>query len=103
MQKVMLLLALAGLSSACTWVKVTDDGAHVAVSSPAHVQGCDKKRNVYVKVKDGLGPIDRNADKVATELATMARNEAVKFGGDTVVPTSAISDGSQEFAVYKCK
>jgi hypothetical protein len=69
----------------------------------ANVRSCEKLRNVNVKVKASVGPIDRNADKVATELANLARNEAASFGGDTVVPTSSVEDGSQTFAVYKCK
>jgi hypothetical protein len=40
---------------------------------------------------------------VATELATLARNEASNFGGDTVVPTSTVDNGRQSFGVYKCK
>lgn len=103
MKKIVMLFAIASLSSACTWVKVSEAGNDVAVSNQANVAGCDKMRTVSVKVADNLGPVNRGAEKVATELATMARNEAVKFNGDTVVPISAISDGSQDFAVYKCK
>lgn len=103
MKSLPLLLAVATLSSACTWVKVSDGGSGVAVANMANVRHCEKLRNVNVKVKASLGPVDRNSDKVATELANLARNEAVGFGGDTVVPTSAIENGSQNFGVYKCK
>lgn len=103
MNKLMWLLVFTSLCSACTWVKVNDDGKNVAVSKMANVQGCEKVRTVNVKVTDNLGPLDRSADKVATELATMARNEAVSFNGDTVVPVTEIKDGAQSFAVYKCK
>ena len=103
MKKIILLAALASLSSACTWVKVSDEGNDVAVSDVANVWNCEKLRTVSVKVTNAVGPIDRSSDKVATELATMARNEAAKFDGDTVVPMSEIKDGSQDFAVYKCK
>lgn len=103
MKSLSLLLAVVALSSACTWVKVNDNGTGVAVANMANVQNCEKLRNVNVKVKASVGPIDRNEDKVATELANLARNEAAGFGGDTVVPTSAIENGSQTFGVYKCK
>lgn len=96
-------LAVVSLGSACTWVKVSDDGSKVAVTQMANVDNCEKVRNVNVKVKANLGPIDRNDDKVTTELANLARNEAVRFGGDTVVPTSPVNNGSRDFAVYKCK
>ncbi len=103
MKKLTLLLAIASLSSACTWVKVSDEGTGVAVANMANVNGCEKLRNVHVKVKGNIGPMDRNSNKVATELANLARNEAISFGGDTVVPTSEISEGKQSFGVYKCQ
>lgn len=103
MKKLSVLIAIISLSTACTWVKVNEDGSKVAVTHMNHVANCEKVRNVTVKVKASLGPVDRNAEKVATELATLARNEAVNFGGDTIVPTSAVENGSQSFAVYKCK
>ncbi len=103
MKTLVLLLAIVTLSSACTWVKVNDTGSSVAVANMANVRNCEKLRNVNVKVKASVGPIDRSADKVAVELANLARNEAASFGGDTVVPTSAVENGSQNFGVYKCK
>lgn len=103
MNKFIFILTIASLGSACTWVKVSEDGTGVAVANMANVRDCEKVRNVRVSVKSNLGPIDRNSDKVATELANLARNEAVNFDGDTVVPTSAIENGSQSFGVYKCK
>lgn len=103
MKKLSVLIAIISLSSACTWVKVNEEGSKVAVTHINHVSNCEKLRNVTVKVTSNLGPVDRKAEKVATELATMARNEAVNFGGDTIVPTSPVEDGRQSFAVYKCK
>lgn len=96
-------LMLISLGSACTWVKVSDEGSKVAVTTMSNVNNCEKVRNVNVKVKASVGPIDRGDEKVTTELANLARNEAVRFGGDTVVPTSQVNNGSQDFAVYKCK
>lgn len=96
-----LLIAVASLS-ACTWVKPTDQAKNVAVANASNVRGCTVLREVSVSVTSKLGPIERSPDKVATELATLARNEAVSFGGDTVVPISQIVDGRQSFDVYKC-
>jgi hypothetical protein len=102
-KKLVFLFAVVSLSSACTWVKVSEDATRVAVTDLAHVTNCEKVRNVNVKVKASVGPVDRHSAKVATELATLARNEAVNFGGDTVAPTSEINAGSQSFGVYKCR
>lgn len=105
MKKISLLVAIAvvGLTSACTWVKVSEQGSSVAVANAANVRSCDKVRTVSVKVKDNfVGSMKRSPEKVATELTNMARNEATQFGGDTIVPASLVQDGRQSFDVYKC-
>ncbi|HTF98208.1 MAG TPA: DUF4156 domain-containing protein [Cellvibrio sp.] len=95
--------ALISMTSACTWVKVNDQGSNVAVANAANVRSCEKVRNVNVKVKDNfVGSMKRDQNKVATELTNMARNEASQFGGDTVVPVTQVKDGRQSFDVYKC-
>jgi hypothetical protein len=99
----LMLIALASLTSACTWVKVSEQGSSVAVANAANVRSCEKVRTVNVKVKDNfVGSMKRDPNKVATELTNMARNEATQFGGDTVVPVTLIQDGRQSFDVYKC-
>lgn len=102
MKKLSLIaVALAALSS-CTWVKVSDQGSRVAVANPANVRGCENVSEVTVSVTSKVGFYKRNADKVATELANLARNEAVGLKGDTIVPSSTIENGKQSFNVYKC-
>jgi hypothetical protein len=98
-----LAVAFASITSACTWVKVNEEGSSVAVANLANVQNCQKVRNVNEKVKDNfVGSMKRDPNKVATELTNMARNDAVQFGGDTIVPVSLVKDGRQSFDVYKC-
>lgn len=99
----LLLVAAVGLTSACTWVKVSDQGSNIAVANAANVRNCEKVRTVNVRVKDNfVGSMKRSPDKVATELTNMARNEATAFDGDTIVPASQVNDGRQSFDVYKC-
>ena len=95
-------LAVAALASSCTWVKVTEQGSSVAVANAANVRGCTNLSEVTVSVTSKVGFIKRDADKVATELASLARNEAVGLNGDTIVPSSTIENGKQSFNVYKC-
>src|SRR5688572_30527631 len=103
MKKISFLLAAISLTTACSWVKVSDQGSNVAVANAANVRSCEKVRTVNVRVKDNfVGSMKRDQNKVATELTNMARNEAVQFGGDTVVPVSLVQDGRQSFDVYKC-
>lgn len=99
----LLLAAIVSLTTACSWVKVSDDGASVAVANAANVRSCEKVRTVNVKVKDNyVGSMKRDPNKVATELTNLARNEATQFEGDTIVPVSQVNDGRQSFDVYKC-
>ncbi len=105
MKKIAVVFAAAvvSLTSACTWVKVSDQGSNVAVANAANVRNCEKVRTVNVKVKDNfVGSMKRDPNKVSTELTNMARNEATQFGGDTVVPVTLVTDGRQSFDVYKC-
>lgn len=102
MKKLSILLLAVASMSACTWVKPTESAKSVAVANPSNVRNCTLLREVSVSVTSKIGPIKRNADKVATELSTLARNEAVSFAGDTVVPITAVENGRQDFNVYKC-
>ncbi len=98
------LVAIACLTSACTFVKVSDQGSSVAVANAANVRGCDKMSTVTVNVKDNyVGSMKRDPKKVSTELTNMARNLAAKAGGNTIVPVTQVNDGSQDFAVYTCQ
>ena len=96
------LIAIAAVTSSCTWVKVSEQASSVAVANAANVRACKHISEVNVSVPNKVGFVKRDADKVATELANMARNEAVNDAGDTVVPSSAIENGRQSFNVYKC-
>lgn len=94
----LLLLVMAG----CTWVKTTPEGQKVRVLEPEEVASCKRIGNTTVTGKASLAGIDRNQNKVAEELRTLARNSAARIGGDTVVPVAGIKGDSQVFTVYKC-
>lgn len=99
----LLLAAIVSLTSACSWVKVSEEGSSVAVANAANVRDCEKVRTVNVKVKDNyVGSMKRDPSTIATELTNLARNEATQFDGDTIVPVSLVQDGRQSFDVYKC-
>ena len=44
----------------------------------------------------------RDMEKVAGELADLARNETALMGGDTIIPISEIIEGRRSFGVYQC-
>ena len=103
MKRCLLTAVIALSSTACTWVTLTAEGEQVKVLAADEVLACVKKGQTAVSLKADIASIERNAEKVQTELETLARNSAVELGGDSVVPVSAVDNGRQEFAVYRCR
>lgn len=102
MKKTLLIITLSLLVSACTWVKITAEGEKVRVLTAEEASKCKKMGKTTVSLKDKIAGISRNKEKVKLELETLARNQAAKMGGDTIVPTSEIESGEQVFTVFKC-
>ncbi|MDG6778104.1 DUF4156 domain-containing protein [Thiomicrorhabdus sp. zzn3] len=88
--------------SACSWVKVSEQGAQVSVSSYEQVASCEKLGYTRSLVKHKIGFIERDADKMTGELTALAQNEAALMGGDTIVPRAPVKDGVMVFDVYLC-
>jgi hypothetical protein len=100
-RSVSLLVAVLALQ-ACTWVKPTEAGAAVVVAESFNVRDCALVSTITTSVKHSIGNRPRKAEKVAQELATLARNEAAIRGGDTIVPQGEVEDGARTYAVYAC-
>lgn len=103
LHKVTTLIVLAACLPGCTWVKPTPEGERVRVAQVQEVRDCERKGEVASILKSRVAGFERNPDKVAGELETLARNEAALMGGDTVVAQSPIKDGRQLFGVYRCQ
>ncbi len=106
MRKYLIIPVVTGLVillHGCTWVQTTPLGEAVTVASADDVRGCQRKSKVTVSLKNRVAGVERKQTKVADELATLARNEGGRLGGDTVVAESAISEGSQDWGIYICK
>jgi heterodisulfide reductase subunit B len=86
----------------CTWVKVTNEGESVMVRNADQVADCTKVARTTASLRSKVMGVERSKEKVQKELETLARNAAVDYGGNVVVPTSEITDGKQTFDVYKC-
>jgi hypothetical protein len=98
---VALFLLFIGLSG-CTWVKLTTEGEQVAVVSRAD-PACNKLGHTTSMGLSEIASIDRKEAKVATELETLARNQAAGLGGNTIVPDGPVTkEGEQTFTVYQC-
>lgn len=98
------VIVLLGFSlCACTWVRLTSEGEEVMVKTQEQVADCKRVAKTNASLRSKVMGIERSEEKVKLELETLARNAAVEYGGNVVVPITEIEEGSQSFAVYKCK
>jgi hypothetical protein len=93
---------LLGLS-ACTFVKLEEQGRPVKVARVEEVARCEKLGDVSAYVAYRLVFVNRSQTKVARELETLARNRAGDRSANRVVPTSPIERGVQTFDIYRCE
>lgn len=75
----------------------------VRLIDAAEAQGCQRVGSANAQVADKIAFVERDEKKVAEELLALARNEAVKLGGDSLVIDGPIKFGSRRFVVYRCQ
>lgn len=95
-------LIVSLMVAGCTWVEPTEEGYAVALVKPTAVQNCQRLGTATAEVPDTVGPVPRSEKKVRRELVTLAKNEAARMGGDTVVAVGVPFQGRQKFRVYHC-
>jgi hypothetical protein len=97
-------LAVALVLPACTWVKIEPEAKQIrVVDAGANLSGCGAMLSeITVSVRDRVGFVDRNSLKVRDELETLARNQALGSGADTLRPLSEPTNGEQRFGAWRC-
>ena len=97
------LLGAAALCAAgCAGVDLERDGERVTLREPGQVAAsCQKIGTVSARTLSRV-VFRRSEEKIAAELATLARNEAGKLGGDTIAANSPVAEGKQSFDVFRC-
>lgn len=92
------------LLSACTWVEPTPMGSQIKLvdQHDGTLASCKKLGSVTTMVKHKIGSFNRSEEKVNTELATVAQNEAAEMGGDTISAEGPTENGRRTFSVFKC-
>jgi len=103
MTRTLIVLTAAALLSACTWVKITEQGKAVRVIDSAQAARCMKKGEVTASVRDEVGAVSRNRQKVLDEVETLARNDAFEVGANAIVPISELVNGERRYAAYDCE
>ncbi len=97
------LAGLLAVATACTWVPVTPEARRVEVSGIAAVASCEHVGVAQSKVWARSGPFHRSDRGVQRDLENLARDEATRLGGDTIVPRAAPDNGRQSYDVYRCQ
>jgi hypothetical protein len=93
----LVVLALPG----CTWVKVTDAGAKVAIRNASEVTAC-RKVGVASAHTTAKVLLARDSRTVQAEVLALAKNQAGEMHGNAIVPIGDVQNGAQTFDVYSC-
>ena len=100
---VLSLLLFGGVFSGCTWVKPTPESEQVRIVPADRVADCERLGDLSTYTKAKVAGVNRKVAKVQEELETLAQVEAEEMGADTIVTTSAVSDGRQTYLAYRCQ
>ena len=93
-----LAVALAG----CSWVSLSPGADAVRVRDVDSLTGCTRLGKTHTRTKANVGFILRRKSAVEEELVSLARNEAVRMGGNVVSPVGPVHEGEQDFGIYRC-
>ncbi|MEX0964330.1 MAG: DUF4156 domain-containing protein [Pseudohongiellaceae bacterium] len=102
MKNCLLSTVIVLLISSCTWVQLTAEGEAVRLSGARLVENCERIGRTTARTLGEIVTVERGGGKQQAEILVLARNEAGRMGGNTIVPESVITDGQQEFGVYRC-
>lgn len=94
-------VALAVLLSSCTWVKVTDVGAAVAIRTAGEVSRCERIGVSSVKTAAKV-VLARDTRTVQAEVYALAKNQAGSMNANAIVPIGQVVDGAQSFDIFRC-
>ena len=88
--------------SACTWIEPTKESLNVILVKPGNVSNCQKLGTTLVTVTHKVGILTRDEKAVTEDLITVAKNNAAKKGGDSIVARGENVEGKMGFDIYKC-
>lgn len=89
-------------AAGCSWVPLDPGAQTVTVRSLGDVSACQRLGKTHTRTVAGLAFIPRRSSRVEEDLVSLARNEAVRMGGNVVVRLSPVERGEQEFGIYRC-
>ncbi|MDA0791716.1 MAG: DUF4156 domain-containing protein [Proteobacteria bacterium] len=99
----LVMLLLVAASASCTWVKPTEEGLEIMMRDQAEVADCTRVGKTTAMSRVKVAGVKRKEKKVMLELETIARNQAVKMGGNVISPLGPIEGNERSFGVYRCE
>ena len=103
-KQVFLIFMLGGfLLTGCSFNEPTEASKQVMLVKDFNVTNCEKLGDTVVRVKDSLGGVKFSEKEVQEELIVIAKNDAAKMGGDSIVAVSDVKGGVQKFAIFRCQ
>jgi len=100
MRSLIVLCCVAALAGC--WVTPSPVSKNVAVVNGVQVAQCRLVGKADLSVPDKLGTLQRVPDDMENDLQTLAKNQAINAGGDTVAPLSVQDGGKQSWGYYAC-
>ncbi|HET6725373.1 MAG TPA: DUF4156 domain-containing protein [Gammaproteobacteria bacterium] len=91
------------LTAGCgNWVEVKPAARDVTVLDLSQAANCQRLGTSSAAVQQNAGFFARNPQAVDADLVNLARNDAVKMGGNAVAALEPRSQGHQRFGIYRC-
>jgi len=88
--------------TSCAIVKPAPGSEAVQLVTQEVGTQCQRLGTASAQVLDEVAYLPRGDAPMADELLVLAKNEAVKMGGNAVATAGDIEDGTRNFIVYLC-
>lgn len=100
--KMLGLVTFSLVLSACSWIDPLPGSGSVNLAAAQQVEHCKKIGFISTSVLDKIGFIPRDEEAVTKNLIELAKNEAVRMGGNTLVPLGKADKGQMQFDLFQC-
>ncbi|AWL12392.1 hypothetical protein HMF8227_01922 [Saliniradius amylolyticus] len=94
-------LILGGLT-ACSTIHPEPGSDRVVEISKQKAKSCQRLGLANTSTVDKVAFYERDQEAVMLDLVTLAKNEAVKMGGNAIVMEGQPQFGNASFVVFKC-
>lgn len=99
---ILMIGLLTATLSGCSWVKPVVGAHKISVKLSSEIKDCQRLGETNTSALDQVGFYQRDDDAITEDLVMLAKNEAVRMQGDTIVAITPLVNGRKTFAIYKC-